>query len=158
MFPFKSFSFLKALWSASKACLQDIVLRAVRTDCEALKFALPPLNQNVEILRVAGLASDPPRPGEPYIVTSVKFGLASKSSPYSSLLVRAMRDDPYFSQFAIYFPNAFCKGFCGPDDKFVDFDHPCRGDCQKVTSVCNSCGGMTALPESVYAHWNGKWN
>jgi len=122
----------------ASAALQDdpeVVRRAVQQDSGALRFAGEGLVQRKDLLEEAGLlwASWLVPPDSymerPLVVMSVRFALHKEASPASTYLQTHLCQDPFFSKFQYYNPNAFNKGFCKMlADGKIDWDSATNKD------------------------------
>jgi len=91
--------------------------RPVGEAAEILSMACPPLNQDDEMIRLAGLSlvqSDLPNSRRlPEIVLSVRFSLAQGSSSLASKLYLMIIKHRQFKDMYVHNPNVMRKGFCG---------------------------------------------
>jgi len=113
---------------------RDVVMAAVQTTGIVLKFAKPPLNQDEQLMKAAGIFDEDAnklyeRPEKALL--SVKFSQAEKCSSFATQFHLAMKNDPFLKQFKAYYPNAWCKDSCDPD--FTNIKHPCGGS----LNICN---------------------
>jgi len=80
------------------------------------EHAEPPLNQDPEMLKLAGLEieeRDIARDGRlPEIVLSVRFSIGRGTQQGASFIYQQMRGI-FRGSFYVHFPNAYGKGFCG---------------------------------------------
>lgn len=79
------------------------------------------------------------------LVLSVRFALAEKVSPFSTIVHEFVGSNDYFRSMNIYNPNAVCKSFCGPKDEFVALGNPCRGLCGMQCKHPDRCSLHCAL-------------
>jgi len=109
---------------------KDVVLAAIVTTPEALKFAEPPLNQDKQLLIKAGLWDEDhdTNNNKVLIVLSTRFSLAKTSTPIATQFAILLKKNEYIQQqcFCVYSPNTWMKNSC--DKKWTTFTHPCRGD------------------------------
>jgi len=110
-------------------------LMAVKETGEALKYAKGGLNQDLECLKTAGIlhAVEKKYDRNEKITMSVKFSLGENSTNYATEFQKLMKEDDFFGEFETFYPNAWCKSFCGGELAYTNMDNPCRG----TDKTCN---------------------
>ena len=113
---------------------KEVVLTAVKSDSESLKFALNGLNQDPECLIAAKLWDENYESNGQItpidatkIVLSTRFSLNARSSSTATQFTKELKLHPYIrdGDFVVYSPNAFSKGTCDPE--WTRLEWTCRG-------------------------------
>jgi len=109
-----------------------------------LKLFTNGLNQDPELLRLAGLLGDPDEDlalDKLRAVLSVKFGLHLAARTQSSMVRALMGEHEFFSAWRIYLPNSFSKRFCGSVQNATRYEGHCFGRCACKCTLGVRCDG-----------------
>lgn len=133
---------------------RDFMTRAMKVNHVALQFADESLLQDPELRSKALLV---PRPGfgdnareravgdvligkGSEVVLSVRVGAADEEpGPFARIVYQEMRRHEFFRGFRAHNPGQTSRMFCGPDERYHDASHDCRGDCDTVCKYDLAC-------------------
>jgi len=106
---------------------KKVVKQAVKNSGFALKFAKPPLNQDLELLKDAGIFYNDYENGPRMAILSVKFSLNEKSTTYANEFALSMNVNHGLKHFKSYYPNLRSKPNCADNLDYTSLRNSCQG-------------------------------
>lgn len=134
-----------------KEVIGNAMSSVVSGGADALRCALPPLNEDPQLLQIAGVnGADPIADADKKgLILSERFSIDAEMSPWGAMFVQEFRKEQVrnprstLAKFMVYAPNEHAKGFCDKDgyiDQFTATGCSCRGVPRK-RGTPNCCAG-----------------